>query len=237
MDWDSENFEPKPIASSVNNKWDGEDEDDNIKDNWEDDEDTRKDDSQRRQSAQSKKPKSRLEEAIEERERKERERKSKLRSELEKDIDTTNMTPEEIQAEKLRRQKLLEEVDLEDARDTLGLEGDSGFLDGFNPTTEEEFGIFKDALCKKILSFKKSDHFVDFLDEFFKDMCADMNSNKLKKLKMNMDSLYNEKVKVEKSEKTKKTKGKGKAKIRVEQNDMVYDEYSAYTIDEYDDFM
>ncbi|XP_065225471.1 eukaryotic translation initiation factor 3 subunit J-like [Planococcus citri] len=236
MDWDSENFEPTPIASSATSKWVGEDEDDNIKDNWEDEEDSRKDEPQKK-SAQSKKPKSRLDEAIEERERRERERKSKLRSELEKEIDTTNMTPEEVAAEKLRRQKLIEEADLELAKETLGFEDESCFLDGLNPTTKEEFVTFKDAICKKILSFKKSEHFSVFMEEFIKDVSADLTSNELKKLKMNMDNMFNEKVKVEKNEKGKKAKGKGKAKIRVEQNDMVYDEYSAYTIDEYDDFM
>lgn len=45
--------------------------------------------------------------------------------------------------------------------------------------------------------------------------------NDLKKVKLNLDNMFNEKSRVEKSEKGKKSKGKGKARLRVEENDMV----------------
>lgn len=48
----------------------------------------------------------------------ERARKKKI--ELEEEADYSNMTPEQIQADKLRRQKLQEEADLELAKETLG---------------------------------------------------------------------------------------------------------------------
>ena len=49
------------------------------------------------------------------------ERRAKLQNlELDENVDFQNMTPEQIQAEKLRRQKLVEEADLEVAKEMLG---------------------------------------------------------------------------------------------------------------------
>lgn len=48
----------------------------------------------------------------------ERARKKKI--ELEEEVDYSDMTPEQIRADKLRRQKLQEEADLELAKETLG---------------------------------------------------------------------------------------------------------------------
>lgn len=108
------------------------------------------------------------------------------------------MTPEQIQAEKLRRQKLQEESDFEVAKemlgnlirrtlisfyddfdqlyfypyDLLGLTDEELCVDRFNPRTKEEFVEFKDALCKKILLYKKSDYFPFFVEEFVRDISA-----------------------------------------------------------------
>lgn len=219
-DWDSENFVPAPILSSIVNKWDGEDEDLNVKDNWEDDdEDKKKEENKKKPSQQSKKPKSKLEEKIEERERKERTRLRK--QELEEEVDFSNMTPEQIQAEKLRRQKIIEEADFEVAKEMLGLNDEDSLLDKMNPKTKEEFTAYKDALCKNILCFKKSEYFPSFIEELFRDLSAGLTLTELKKVKLNLDNMFNEKSRVEKLEKSKKSKGKGKAKLRVEENDMV----------------
>lgn len=48
-----------------------------------------------------------------------------------------------------------------------------------------------------------------------------VSSNDLRKLKLNLDNMFNEKVRVEKGEKGKKSKGKGKARLRVEGSDLV----------------
>ncbi len=48
-----------------------------------------------------------------------------------------------------------------------------------------------------------------------------VSAAELKKIKLNMDNMFNEKVRVEKSEKGKKSKGKGKAKLKVEGDNMV----------------
>lgn len=63
-----------------------------------------------------KKPSERLKEKIAEKERKAREE-----AEARKQLQEANMTPEEQLAEKLRRQKLVEEADLEVAMETFGI--------------------------------------------------------------------------------------------------------------------
>jgi translation initiation factor 3 subunit J len=59
----------------------------------------------------------------------------------------------------------------------------------------------------------------------------------LKKLKNTLENLVLEKAKIEKGDKAKKNKGKGKAKLRVEGESALVNEYSAYEVDEFDDFM
>ena len=50
----------------------------------------------------------------------EKERKSKEEAEARRKLLEANMTPEELIAEKLRRQKLVEESDFELAKETFG---------------------------------------------------------------------------------------------------------------------
>ena len=53
----------------------------------------------------------------------------------------------------------------------IGLSDDEN-VDKLNPRTKEEFMAFKDALCRKILSYKKSDHFLNFIEELIRDLSA-----------------------------------------------------------------
>lgn len=50
-------------------------------------------------------------------------------------------------------------------------------MDKLNPKTKEEFTAFKDAICKKILFYKKSDHFSYFVEELFRDLSAGRKYN------------------------------------------------------------
>ena len=108
------------------------------------------------------------------------------------------MTPEEKLAEKLRRQKLVEESDFELAKETFGMKcffllyfnlcaflykirffwslGLSGAprpdsIDDAYPFSKEEFTEFKNNLVKKIQSFSKESCYNDFLEDFVKDLC------------------------------------------------------------------
>lgn len=90
-------------------------------------------------------------------------------------------------------------------------------MDHFKPVTKDDFVAFEEAIRTKILSHRDSDHFSFFAEELIRNICVNLNSAELKKLKITVESLHAEKSKVEKaSEKTKKAKGKAKARLRIE---------------------
>ncbi|KAK7864705.1 hypothetical protein R5R35_010959 [Gryllus longicercus] len=238
-EWDAEGKElPTPAAVGAN-KWEGEDEEEEVKESWEDEEEEEeKKDVEKQEppkATQLKKPKKIRAEKIEEKERKlqeELERKAKLREQ---------MTPAELQAEKLRQQQLQEEADLRVAMETFGTAESSGTgIDAMNPTTEEEFEELQKALSKKINLYNKSTHFPLFAEELIRNICVSLTSNDLKKLKTTVENMFLEKSKLEKGDKAKKNKGKGKVKLRVEGENvtsatLVNDYYNEY--DDFDDFM
>ncbi|XP_059479654.1 eukaryotic translation initiation factor 3 subunit J [Neocloeon triangulifer] len=233
-DWDADGFEPKEVTVKAAGKWDDEDLDDDVKDNWEDDEEEEKKDTEKQEEkssiapAPAKKNKKSLSKKIEEKERSEQ-----LAMESKKP-----MTPEERLAEKKRQQKLQEEADLRAAIETFGItEGSGSGIDAMLPSSKEEFDEFGKALVKKIIPFSSSQHFPLFVEELIRDVCANLTSNDLKKLKNTIDNLHLEKTKIEKGDKAKKKGGKGKAKLRVEGESAIVDEYSAYDVEEFDDFI
>lgn len=242
-EWDADTFEPPEIntAPSVGaNKWEGEDEDEDVKDNWEDEEEEEKKDVEKQETAkpvQPKKNKKALAEKIEEKEqrlREEAEKKAKAK-EVKEDLTT-----EELQAEKLRQQKLQEEADLRVAMETFGIAETSTAtgIDAMNPDTKEEFDELQEAMSKKVQMYTKSMHFPVFAEDLIRNICANLGSNDLKKLKTTIENMFLEKSKVEKGDKAKKNKGKGKVKLKVEGEHALVNEYSAYgDLDDYDDFM
>ncbi|XP_063221431.1 LOW QUALITY PROTEIN: eukaryotic translation initiation factor 3 subunit J [Bacillus rossius redtenbacheri] len=243
-EWDNEDFQPKEInipEAVLANKWEGEDEDDQVKDNWEDEEEEEEEEKKdvEKQEAQqtqpSKKGKKALLEKIEEKELRKREEAQKKQAVMETQKE---LTPEEIAAEKLRQQKLQEESDLLIAKETFGVTIDPNAtgIDAMNPITKEEFDEFQDALSKKFWLYTKSPHFPGFAEEFIRNICVNLSSYDLKKLKMTIENMFLEKTKVEKGDKAKK-KGKTKAKLKVEGENALVNEYSAYDMDDYDDFM
>lgn len=238
VSWDADNFEPKlPTTLTTSNKWEGEDEDDAVKDSWDLDDDEEKKDEEKSESAPAPpKSKKKIQDKIAERERLEREKAERLAAEAYEE-----MTPEEKLAEKLRRQKLQEESDLKLAMETFGVsETGGGKLDSFHPTNTEEFKEFADLLSKKISYYKNKDEFPAFIDELVKSIVVQMPSADIKRIKMTVDNLYIEKQKAEKSDKGKKpNKGKGKAKLKVEGDNAFLNNFDSHgTFDaDYDDFM
>ncbi|XP_035729401.1 eukaryotic translation initiation factor 3 subunit J-like isoform X1 [Vespa mandarinia] len=233
-EWDVDNVEAKFDLAMRSNKWEGEDEDEDVKDSWEDIEEEKKDVEKPAEVPKAKpKPKKALIERIEEREKKakeEAERKVKEKEEA--------LTPEEKRVELLRRQRLQEEADLRLAMETFGVtEESSTGLDAMNPNTKEEFEQFGTALSQKINQFKKHSEFPPFAEELIKSIALNLSSNALKKVKTMVDNLLIEKQKLEKGEKPKKAKGKGKAKLKIEGENTMLSEYSDYVYDDYDDFM
>lgn len=234
--WDEDNFEPKlPTTLTSSNKWEGEDEEEAVKDSWEDEEEEKKDEEKKDVTPPPPKPKKKIHDKIAEKERLEREKAERLAEKEEE------MTPEEKLAEKLQRQKMQEESDLRLAMETFGIsESAGGKLDSFQPTNKEEFTEFGDLLSKKINLYKAKEEFPAFVDDLIKNIIVQMPSADMKRIKMTVDNLYIEKQKAEKNEKAKKpNKGKGKAKLKVEGDNAHLNQYDSYGNfqDDYDDFM
>jgi len=233
-EWGADNFDPNDIktAPSVGaNKWEGEDEDEDVKDNWEDEEEEEEKKDVEKQEpakpAQQKKSKKFIEEK--DRLHEEAERKGQERETVQE------LTPEEIQ-------KLQEESDLRVAMETFGVvsvaETSTALgIDTMNPSTREEFDELQEAISKKVQSFAKSPHFPSFAEELIRNICVNLTSQDLKKLKTTVENMFLEKSKAEKGDKTKKSKGKGKVKLKVEGDHALVNEYSYGDYDDFDDFM
>ncbi|XP_012539547.1 eukaryotic translation initiation factor 3 subunit J [Monomorium pharaonis] len=231
-EWDVDNVEGKFDLAMRSNKWEGEDEEEEVKDSWEDVEEEKKDVEKPAEVPKAKpKPKKALAERIEEREKKAREEAERKAKEKEEAL-----TPEERRADLLRRQRLQEEADLRLAMETFGVssESPSESLDTMVPDTKEEFERFGTALSEKINQFNKHAEFPVFAEELIKSIALNLSSSYLKKVKVVVDNLLIEKQKMEK---TKKSKGKGKAKLKIEGDNTLLSEYGDYVYDEYDDFM
>lgn len=232
--WDDDNFEPAAVLPTLvkSNKWVGEDEDDDVKESWEDEDEEKKDDEEAKQ-VDSKKKKKSLEERLAEKEAKKKEELEKrLREQAEEDI-----SPEE----KLRMQK---ESDLKMALETTFGEKDEKEdteIGGLKlPSTSEEFEEFTESLSKQLIPLSRhGNRFVNFTEGLARNLCASMSSSDIKKIKNTLDNLYLEKQKIEKGDKTKKNKGKGKAKLKVEGDNAQLSAYTEYgnDFDDYDDFM
>ncbi|KAL4703051.1 hypothetical protein ACJJTC_006661 [Scirpophaga incertulas] len=236
VSWDADNFEPKlPTTLTSSNKWEGEDEEEIVKDSWEDEEEEKKDEEKKEVAPAPAKPKKKIFDKIAERERLEREKAEKGAGEM-----VEELTPEQKLAEKLRQQKLQEESDLRLAMETFGVSEGAGKLDSFHPTNKAEFTEFADLLTKKISIYKAKEDFPVFVDELVRNVIVQMSSGDIKRIKMSVDNIYIEKQKAEKNEKAKKpAKGKGKAKLKVEGDNAHLNQYDNYGNfdDDYDDFM
>ncbi|XP_050423269.1 eukaryotic translation initiation factor 3 subunit J [Adelges cooleyi] len=241
MEWDADNFEPpKPVipveivGGAKLNKWEGEDEEENIKDSWDaEDVEPKKTETK----VPEKKTKSKLEQKIAERERRQKIENDKIRRKFLEAEENSNMTPEE---KKLLQQKLQEEADLEVAKEMLGVdEGDEDSIDRMQPKSKEDFALFEQALQKKIQSVSKSEHYSEFIEELIRNLSVSLSMNDLRKVKATVDNMSIEKMKAEKGDKSKKNKGKAKAKLRLDNSSIQnYDEFSAYTVDDdFDEFM
>jgi len=240
-DWDDDSFEPEVATKKVvvSDKWDGEDEDEDVKDAWDassDDEDSQKEKVGEEVKAVQRKKKKKLADIIAEKEEaKQREYEERLAAQEENKL---NDTPEAKLAEKLRRQKLEEESQLRLAQEMMGVTGVAqGRIDAMSPASLEEFKQFGEALSEKIGEFKDSEHFAEFAQTLIKSISIDLNTATLKKVKSDVEALHSAKLKEEKALKAGK---KPKAKAASLKMDLEKDLYggSINNFDgDMDDFM
>ncbi|XP_017259808.1 eukaryotic translation initiation factor 3 subunit J-B [Kryptolebias marmoratus] len=237
-DWDADNFEPEePIKKAAAlDKWEGEDEDEDVKDNWDDE------DEEQEAKVETKKPETKVSEKKKLIEKiKEKENLLKKKQELKKELeaDQEELTPEEQLAEKLRVKKLQEDADLELANDAFGVSTVTG-IDAMCPSSKEDFTEFEKLLKEKITQFEKSVHYSSFLDSLFRELCISLEVDDLKKISSSLSVLLSEKQKQEKQNKGKKKKkgvvpgGGLKAQMR---DDLDYAEFDGGYAQDYEDFM
>lgn len=202
-DWDADNFET-PVAKpapGMTDKWDGEDEDDEVRDNWDDEEEKegKKEEADANAVIQVKKKKPLKERLAEKEETKRKELEEKHRQE---EQAKKTQTPQERFEEKLRRQKIQEESDLALAMEAIGLSKEEepslacGVIDGFEPKTKEDFDNFSQMLNEKITKYEKSPNYVPFLENLTRDMALNLGAEDLRKIMGTLNALYNEKVKL-----------------------------------------
>jgi len=229
-DWEKKEFDVEPIKEVAppkrSDKWDGEDEEEPVKDNWDDEEEEPTSTTSATSGPKTeKKNKKRLFGKIAEKEREmEEKRLQKLRA---------NMTPAELEAEKLRQLKLQEEADLQLVKQAFG---GAGEIDTANPMTKDDFDELRKKIIGELRKFEKRTPFEDFVEDFVQDLLLSLPSKRLKKVKTNVEALYHEKVKTEKEkEKPKSSKAKvGKVKLHV---DDAMTTYAPDDLEDFEDFM
>ncbi|XP_017314240.1 eukaryotic translation initiation factor 3 subunit J-B [Ictalurus punctatus] len=214
--WDAEEFEPnEPLKTApvlLKDRWEGEDEEDDVKDNWDDDDEEEQKVEEKKTEVkvpEKKKPGAKIKEKENVKEKKQEE----LRKRLEETQDGSQLTPEEQAAEKLRLQKLQEESDLALAREAFGVDttttNSASGIEAMCPSTKEDFVVFEKLIRDKITLFEKSVHYSNFLESLFRELCISLELDDLRRINNSLSVLLTEKQKQEK-EKAKGTKKKKK---------------------------
>lgn len=235
--WDNDNFEPKPIVD-VDDRWEGEDEDDDLKDNWddEDEEEAPKEGDDVSAPAAPVAPpkkggKKYLKEKLREKEEEER-KKREARAALE-----AAKTPEEKMREQLLAQKAAEESDfnlMNDMLSSIPIDPNAITLDSFKPRTKEDFTEYSKLLKTKLSSLESSPHYFYLLTEVMASAAVPLKTDELKKMATSLNAIATEKLKQEKSNKKGKKSTKAKLGGGMKNSDQL-DDYSQYN--DYDDFM
>ncbi|XP_051740468.1 eukaryotic translation initiation factor 3 subunit J-A [Ctenopharyngodon idella] len=242
--WDADSFEPdEPIKKAAAlDKWEGEDEEEDVKDNWDDDEEEEKEEEKKTEAEAKPIEKKKLSEKIKEKENLQRKKQEELRKQLESSKSSTELTPEEELAEKLRVKKLQEDSDLELAKEAFGVVSNNVTgIDAMSPSSKEDFTEFERLLKEKISPYEKSIHYSSFLETLFRDLCLSLEVDDLKKISNSLTVLLSEKQRQEKANKGKKKKkgvlpgGGLKAKLRDDLAD--YGEFDGGYAQDYEDFM
>jgi len=232
--WDTDNFEPKPIAD-VDDRWEGEDEDDDLKDNWDEDseEEAPKVEAPKPKEPPKKGGKKYLKEKLREKEEEERKKREQLIQEQ------MGKSAEDKMREQLLNQKLAEEADFQMMNEMLAsvpVDPNAITLDSFKPRTKEDFTQFCDLLKKKLAEMESSPHYFYMMDTILASAAVPMKTEELKKLATSLNAIATEKLKQEKQ--SKKGKKSSKAKLGGATKSGRGEDLADYSqFNDYDDFM
>ncbi|KAI6077883.1 Eukaryotic translation initiation factor 3 subunit J isoform X1 [Aix galericulata] len=210
--WDADSFEVvEPVAKrlvpgvAAGDRWAGEDEEDDVKDNWDDEEEEEEAKETEIKQEPKVSEKKKIAEKIKEKEKQQKKKQEELKKRLEAPEEHRELTPEEQLADKLRLKKLQEESDLELAKETFGVNNTCG-IDAMNPSSKDDFTEFGKLLKEKITQYEKSLHYASFLEALVRDVCISLEIDDLKKITNSLTVLCSEKQKQEKQSKAKKKK-------------------------------
>ncbi|XP_063052035.1 eukaryotic translation initiation factor 3 subunit J-A [Engraulis encrasicolus] len=244
--WDADRFEPDAPAKNPagHDKWEGEDEEDDVKDNWDDEEEDAEDEEEKSgEKAAEVKPaeKKKLSDKIKERESLQRRRQEELRKRMEEGNESTDVTPDEEPMRVLPLQTRMEEAHTELADDSITVVSNHvAGIDDMSPSSQDDFTEFEKLLKEKITPYEKSVHYCPFLESLFRNVCLSLEVEDLKKVNNSLTALLNEKQKQDKSKAKKKKKGvvpAGGMKAKMKDDLDAYGEFDGGYAQDYEDFM
>ncbi|KAH6937973.1 hypothetical protein HPB50_005810 [Hyalomma asiaticum] len=138
-----------------------------FQDNWDDEDEEKEATPPAEATAVAPKKKKPLSQIIQEKE--ERRRREAEEKRAREEQQRAALTPEEEQAEKLRRQRMQEEADLQLAKEAFGLTESDG-IDSLQPVTRDDFDNLRKALAAKLTACERSPHYMGFLDDLLRDL-------------------------------------------------------------------
>ncbi|XP_012929394.1 eukaryotic translation initiation factor 3 subunit J-like [Heterocephalus glaber] len=198
--WDADTFSVEDPVRKVEgsgtaggDRWEGEDEDQDVKDNWDDDEDDKKVETEVKPEIKILEKK-KIAEKIKEKEQQQKKRQEEIKKRLEEPEEPKVLTLEEQLADKLQLKKLQEESDPELAKETFGVNNTVYGIDAMDPSSRDNFTEFGKLLKDKITQYEKSLYYASFLEALVRDVC------------ISLTVLCSEKKKQEKHSKAKKKK-------------------------------
>lgn len=172
------------------------------------------------------------------------------KKEVEAYVDETLADPV---AEKLRRQKLVEEADLIAAKELFGTDGEAIDLTTYAPKSEKEFAKYGNLVATKYMTVVKDSAFYkETVKAFIKNAVRNSSAAEIKEIEASIVAIRNDKVKKEKAdaalnmkaEQAEKAKaGKGKKKflnmkgVKGANSGLDDYKYDSYTPDDDYDFM
>uniref|UniRef100_A0A673LIT4 Eukaryotic translation initiation factor 3 subunit J n=1 Tax=Sinocyclocheilus rhinocerous TaxID=307959 RepID=A0A673LIT4_9TELE len=257
-DWDADNFElSEPIRNAAGrlDRWEGEDEEEDVKDNWDDDEEEKEEEKKVEQKKAEVKPpeKKKFTDKIKEKEILQKKKQDELRKKMDETAKSENLSAEEQHAETIRLIKLQEEADMELTREAFGVDpaaanasttvittNNASGIEAMCPSSKDDFVAFEKLLKDKITQFEKSVHYSSFLESLFRELCISLEVDDLKKISNSLSVLLSEKQKQEKKANKKKKKGVlpgGGLKANMKDNFADYGGFDDGYGNDYDDFM
>ncbi|KAF4384484.1 hypothetical protein G4B88_007121 [Cannabis sativa] len=216
-DWEDEHIPPVITTEPLSSKWADEDVDENdVKDSWEDDDESQPATEPARNPPADKAPKKSSVKAAD--------KKVKAVESKEEPLDPV--------AEKLRQQRLVEEADYKSTKELFAKKGEDKTLDNFIPKSESDFQEYAELISHKLLPFEVISELTNIT--FMRLATTSLKAADAKDVASSITAIANEKLKLEKEANAgKKKTGAKKKQLLVDKPD---DDLVATRYDDMDDY-